>query len=218
MMESPLNQTLSQNARTRVKICGLTSIDDAKAAVDAGADAIGLMFYKPSPRYVPLSMAEQIIAKVGPFVTTTAVLVDMPAEEIKELLKRLPVQLLQFHGNEPASFCEQFERPYIKAIRMKPDLDVIAEMQQYSSAQGVLLDAYQPGVPGGTGESFDWDRVPQSSDKPIILAGGLKPDNVETAVKQVLPYAVDVSGGVESSPGKKDANKIQQFIKNVHAL
>lgn len=207
----------------RVKICGITSVEDALAAANAGADAIGLVFYKPSPRCIDIATARNIINAVGPFVTTVALFVDEEVAVINGILNEIPLQLLQFHGDESPEFCEQFSRPYLKALRMKPDVDIFQVASEYTSAQGLLLDAYRPGVPGGTGETFDWDRVPQAKDNlasvsadqipPILLAGGLTPENVQQAVQQTKPYAVDVSGGVESSPGKKDSQKILDFIR-----
>jgi phosphoribosylanthranilate isomerase len=202
----------------RVKICGITSVDDALIAANAGADAIGLVFYEPSPRYVSLEKASAIATAVGPFVTTVGLFVNADVATVYRVLEAVPLQLLQFHGDETAAFCEQFQRPYIKAIRMKPGLDIDLAIQSYPSAIGVLLDAYQKGVPGGTGETFDWDRVPSTSESdalPIVLAGGLTPVNVGTAVKVTQPYGVDVSGGVEQIPGKKDQQKVIEFIKNV---
>lgn len=199
---------------TRVKICGITHPDDARQALAAGADALGMVFYEPSPRSVTVPQARAVAAAAGPLVTLVALLVNAEARTVRELLAQLPIQLLQFHGDESPAYCDAFERPYIKAIRMRPDLDVSAVMAQYPGASGFLLDAYRPGVPGGTGESFDWKRVPHGSAKPIILAGGLTPDNVADAVARTRPYGVDVSGGVEASPGRKDAYKLDTFIHN----
>lgn len=202
---------------TRVKICGLTTVDDALAAVAAGADAIGLVFYGPSPRCVDVDTAAKIAMAVGPFVTAVGLFVDADKTDVEAVLARVPLQLLQFHGGEPVSYCEQFQRPYMKALRMKPGLDVDAEIARYHSAQGILLDAYRKGVPGGTGETFDWQRVPSSSDKPIVLAGGLQPDNVCAAIAATSPYGVDVSGGVEGAAGIKDHKKIIEFIASAKA-
>lgn len=196
----------------RVKICGLTSVVDALVAVDAGADAIGLVFYAPSPRCVDIQSAADIALAVGPFVTTVGLFVDADKEQVEQVLAEVPLQLLQFHGDEAASYCEQFNRPYMKALRMKPGLDVDAEIKKYASAQGILLDAYRKGVPGGTGETFDWQRVPSSNAKPIVLAGGLDGGNVVAAIKATRAYGVDVSGGVELSHGVKDHQKTIEFI------
>jgi phosphoribosylanthranilate isomerase len=198
----------------RVKICGITSVTDAQIAVKAGADAIGLVFYAPSPRAVSIEQAREIAASVGPFVTVVGLFVDADAVFIRAVLANVALHVLQFHGDEPREFCEQFQRPYMKAIRMRPELSVVQAIAEYSSAAAILLDAYRPGVPGGTGETFDWQRVPVQSVRPIVLAGGLTPENIALAVQSTQVYGVDVSGGVESSPGKKDPQKVEQFIHN----
>lgn len=200
--------------RTRVKICGITRPDDARRAVAAGADALGVVFYEPSPRAVNLAQARLVAQAAGPFVTLVGLFVNAEAATVQEALTQVPIQLLQFHGDEDARYCEAFNRPYIKAIRMRPELDVLDIMAQHPRAQGFLLDAYRPGVPGGTGESFDWRRVPRTSERTIILAGGLTPDNVAHAVESTQPYGVDVSGGVEAGPGLKDQHKMNLFIHN----
>ena len=197
----------------RVKICGITSVDDALIAMKAGADAIGLVFYEPSPRCVNIEQAEAIARAVGPFVTVVALFVNASSDVIENILKRVPIHVIQFHGDEPAEFCEQFSRPYLKALRMHEDLDVDETMGLFNSASGILLDAYTPGVPGGTGETFDWQRVPKDSGRPIVLAGGLNPENIRRAVTETSIYGVDVSGGVERAPGIKDAQKIESFIR-----
>lgn len=198
----------------RVKICGITSVADAKLAVQAGADAIGLVFYERSPRAVSIEQAREIAISVGPFVTVVGLFVDAEEAFVNDVLAKVGLHVLQFHGNESREFCEQFKRPYVKAIRMRPQLDVTQAIAEYSSATGILLDAYRPGVPGGTGETFDWQRVPSQSPKPIVLAGGLTAQNVAAAVESTQVYGVDVSGGVESAPGKKDPFKVEQFIHN----
>ena len=203
--------------QTRVKICGITSVADAEAAVAAGADALGFVFYEPSPRYVTLDQARTIARQLGPFVTLTGLFVDAAPETVAAVLESVPLHLLQFHGKENAAYCNQFGRPYMKALRMKPDLEVRAAMDAYPDAAAILLDAYRPGVPGGTGESFDWGRVPVDAGRPIVLAGGLEPGNVTDAVARTAPYGVDVSGGVESAPGKKDIAKVVAFIRNAKA-
>lgn len=202
--------------QTRVKICGITDPDDARVAAEAGADALGLVFYPPSSRAVTLAEARVVAQAVGPFTTLVGLFVNAEEADVREALRQIPLQLLQFHGDESAEQCELYGRPYIKAIRMRPELDLDAEMARYPGASGFLLDAYRKGVPGGTGETFEWDRVPKSASRPIILAGGLTPDNVARAVGQTRPYAVDVSGGVERAPGRKDAQKIQHFIRNAN--
>lgn len=199
----------------RSKICGITRIEDALAVVEAGADAIGLVFYGKSPRAVSVEQAAAILHALPPFVTTVGLFVDMPRDELQQLLQRLPLDLLQFHGDESPADCEGFGRPYIKALRVRPGEDVAAAMAPYTGARGILLDTFVEGVPGGTGASFDWSLVPEDAAKPIILAGGLDSDNVARAIRQVRPYAVDVSGGVEASKGIKDADKIRAFVRAV---
>jgi len=201
--------------KTRIKICGITNLEDALIAVAAGADSLGFVFYGPSPRNVSPAIAAEIISKLPPFVTTTALFVNEDEAVIKEIMLKTGIDLLQFHGNETDEFCQQFARPYIKALRMKPGADIEALANSYSGARGILLDAYRAGVPGGTGESFDWERIPQAIRSEIILAGGLTPENVADAVQTVSPYAVDVSGGVEASKGKKDPVKVNRFVDEV---
>lgn len=199
----------------RSKICGITRIEDALAAVEAGADAIGLVFYGKSPRAVSIEQAAAILQALPPFVTSVGLFVDMPRDELQQLLQRLPLDLLQFHGDESPADCEGHGRPYIKALRVRPGEDVAAAMAPYAGARGILLDTFVEGVPGGTGASFDWSLVPENAAKPIILAGGLDAGNVATAIRQVRPYAVDVSGGVEAGKGIKDAGKIRAFVRAV---
>ena len=201
--------------RTRVKICGITRVEDAQAAVAAGADAIGLVFAEASPRRVTPEQARALAAAMPPFITVVGLFVDMPASRIRDILGQVPLNLLQFHGNETPEDCRQFGRPYIRAIRMAPGVDILAEARRYAQAAGLLLDAYDPQVAGGTGATFDWTRVPRDLNKPVILAGGLTPENVARAIQAVRPYAVDVSSGVEQSKGIKDAAKIAAFIRTV---
>ena len=201
----------------RSKICGITRIEDALAAVEAGADAIGLVFYAQSPRAVTFQQARAIIAALPPFVTTVGLFVNASRCELGEILDAVPLDLLQFHGDETSEQCEGFHRPYIKALRVKAGDDIAAACRAYPGASGILLDTYVEGVPGGTGEAFDWSLVPRGLSKPIILAGGLTPDNVAAAIAQVRPYAVDTSGGVEQSKGIKDPAKIKAFIQAVRA-
>jgi len=202
----------------RTKICGITRLEDALAAAKFGADAIGLVFYKKSPRYVPPAVAASIIAQLPPFVTTVGLFVNESTDDIQQILDIVPLDLLQFHGSEIEAECSCFNRPYIKAVAMKPGLNVADVVNQYPGAQGILLDTYDVVLPGGTGKSFDWSKVPQSLSKPIILAGGLTPGNISEAVGVVHPWAVDVSGGVEESKGKKDHRLIQTFIEGVHRV
>lgn len=202
-------------AVVRSKICGITRVEDALAAAAAGADAIGLVFYAKSPRAVSVLQAQQIIAALPPFVTTVGLFVDIARAELQQILADVPLDLLQFHGDESLAQCEGYGRPYIKALRVRPADDLVALMGQYPSASGILLDTYVEGVPGGTGLAFDWSLVPQHLPKPVILAGGLTPENVAAAIAAVKPYAVDVSGGVEASKGIKDADKVHAFIREV---
>ena len=201
----------------RSKICGITRIDDALAAVAAGADAIGFVFYAKSPRAVTAAQARAIIAALPPFVTTVGLFVNASSCELNETLEAVPLDLLQFHGDETADQCEGYHRPYIKALRVKAGDDIAAACDAYASASGILLDTYVEGVPGGTGQAFDWSLIPQGLSKPIILAGGLSVENVAQAIAQVQPYAVDVSGGVEKSKGIKDHDKIRAFMQAVRA-
>ncbi|MFA5914841.1 MAG: phosphoribosylanthranilate isomerase [Burkholderiales bacterium] len=201
--------------RTRIKICGLTRIEDARAAVQLGVDAIGLVFYAPSPRYVGLDQARAIIAAIPPFVTVVGLFVDPVRSEVESVLRRCSLNLLQFHGDESPEFCNGFDLPYIKAARVRADADLVQYLTAYSAAQGWLLDAYHDRLYGGTGASFDWNLIPQGLPKPVILSGGLTPENVGAAVRQVRPWAVDVSSGVESTKGIKDAAKIAAFIAGV---
>ncbi|MBH3458890.1 MULTISPECIES: phosphoribosylanthranilate isomerase [Pseudomonas] len=204
-------------SNVRTKICGITRIEDALAAVEAGADAIGFVFYAKSPRAVDVRQARAIIEQLPPFVTTVGLFVNASRCELNEILEVVPLDLLQFHGDETPADCEGYHRPWIKALRVRPGDDLEAACQQYSGARGILLDTYVAGVPGGTGEAFDWSLVPARLSKPIILAGGLSADNVGQAIVQVNPYAVDVSGGVEQAKGIKDASKIEAFMRAVRA-
>ncbi|MEO9242387.1 phosphoribosylanthranilate isomerase [Pseudomonas inefficax] len=202
-------------SNVRSKICGITRIEDALAAAEAGADAIGFVFYAKSPRAVDVRQARAIIAELPPFVTTVGLFVNASRCELNEILEVVPLDLLQFHGDETPQDCEGCHRPWIKALRVRPGDDLEAACQLYAGARGILLDTYVPGVPGGTGEAFDWSLVPARLSKPIILAGGLSADNVGQAIAQVQPYAVDVSGGVEQAKGIKDAAKIEAFMRAV---
>ncbi|AYN15173.1 phosphoribosylanthranilate isomerase [Pseudomonas monteilii] len=202
-------------SNVRSKICGITRIEDALAAAEAGADAIGFVFYAKSPRAVDVRQARAIIAELPPFVTTVGLFVNASRCELNEILEVVPLDLLQFHGDETPQDCEGYHRPWIKALRVRPGDDLEAACKLYAGARGILLDTYVAGVPGGTGEAFDWSLVPERLSKPIILAGGLSADNVGQAIAQVRPYAVDVSGGVEQAKGIKDAAKIEAFMRAV---
>ncbi|WP_213876624.1 phosphoribosylanthranilate isomerase [Pseudomonas sp. dw_358] len=201
----------------RSKICGITRIEDALAAAEAGADAIGLVFYEKSPRAVSVQQARAILAALPPFVTTVGLFVNASSCELEEILEAVPLDLLQFHGDEPPEQCSRYARPYIKALRVRAGDDLEAQCQRYASARGILLDTFVQGVPGGTGEAFDWSLVPEHLSQPIILAGGLSADNVGQAIARVRPYAVDVSGGVEAAKGIKDPHKIEAFMRAVRA-
>ncbi len=201
--------------RTRIKICGITRPEDARVAAESGADAIGLVFYAPSPRNLALEQACAIVAALPPFVTAVGLFVGPTRDQVEAVLHRCPLGLLQFHGDEAPGFCGGFGLPYIKAARVRADSDLVQYLSPYYAAQGWLLDAYHDRLYGGTGESFDWKLIPQDLARPVILSGGLTPDNVGAAVRQVRPWAVDVSSGVEASKGIKDAAKIAAFIAGV---
>ncbi|MCW7552180.1 phosphoribosylanthranilate isomerase [Endozoicomonas gorgoniicola] len=202
-------------SKTRIKVCGITSVEDAVAAVDAGADAIGLVFYEKSPRFVSIEQAREIAASVPPFISVVGLFVDAEDEFIQAVLEQVPLTLLQFHGNEPDSWCQRWNRQYIKALRVRPEMSVKQVVAKYPGASGVLLDAYRKGVPGGTGESFDWTLIPDSLEKPVVLAGGLSATNVAEAIKKVSPFAVDVSSGVELKPGVKNHDAVRAFARAV---
>jgi len=205
----------TSHRRTRAKICGITRVADGLAAASAGADAIGLVFYAESPRAVTVAQAREIVAALPPFVTTVGLFVNATAQEVAAILETVSLDLLQFHGDETPDYCRGFTRPYIKAVRMADGIDLHTVAAQYDDARGLLLDSYQKGVPGGTGHAFDWARIPPGLKKPVILAGGLEPANVAQAVRQVRPYAVDVSSGVEADKGIKNAERIIAFMRGV---
>ncbi len=205
-------------ARVRTKICGITRRDDALMAIEAGADAIGLVFYEPSPRNVTLEQARQIVSALPAFVSTTALFVNATPDFIRQVVAQVGVDLLQFHGEESPAECDAYARPYIKAVAMQAQTNLVEIAERYRNARALLLDTYKPGVPGGTGESFNWQWVTPLVDKPLILAGGLTPSNVAQAVEQTGVYAVDVSGGVEASKGLKCAEKVQQFIRQANLM
>lgn len=200
---------------TRIKICGITRVEDGLAAARAGADAIGLVFYPPSPRHVTIAQASEIARALPPFVTTVGLFVNPEAEEVEAVLHQLHLDLLQFHGDEPPEFCRRFGMPYLKAVRVKTGVDLVQYADFYPDAKGLLLDAWVEGVAGGTGKSFDWELIPAQLPLPVVLSGGLDPSNVETAVRRVNPWAVDVSSGVEAARGIKDAAKIAAFVQGV---
>lgn len=205
------------NKRIRVKICGITRLEDASAAIKAGADALGLVFYPLSPRAVSIEQAQPIAASVPAFVSVTALFVNPSVEEVQKVLDSVRIDLIQFHGDEDESFCAQFHKPYIKAIRVRQTQDVVEACLRFPSALALLLDSFKAGVPGGTGETFNWSLIPKTT-KPIILAGGLNPNNVAQAIAEVQPFAVDVSGGVEASKGIKSTSKINDFMNEVYRV
>lgn len=210
---------MQPSARTRVKICGITRVEDALSAAAAGADAIGLVFYAGSKRAVTIAQAGIIAKALPPFVTLVGLFVDATQADVEAVLAGVPLDLLQFHGDESPEFCRSFSRPFIKALRMDPAADLLSLSSAYSQARGLLLDAWDAEQKGGTGKTFDWQRVkPASGSSRIILAGGLTPANVAEAIRTVRPWAVDVSSGVELSPGIKSSALIQSFISEVHRV
>jgi len=202
--------------RTRVKICGITRAEDALMAARLGADAIGMVFYEASPRFVKFEQARALLSSLPPFVTRVGLFVDADKDSVLEAIENVPLDLLQFHGDETPQYCSGFDRPYIKALRMKPGVSLKDEAERYAEAAALLLDSYSATEAGGTGKTFDWSLIENDLDKPIILAGGLQVENVGAAIRQVRPYAVDVSSGVESSKGIKDAAKTAAFIDEVN--
>lgn len=201
--------------RTRVKICGITREEDALTAVRHGADAIGLVFVEASPRHVSIAQAQAAIRSLPPFIAVVGLFVDGEPSFIEQVLKEVRLDMLQFHGDESPEECQRYARPYMKAIRVRPDTNLLQYALDYPRASALLLDAHVEGVAGGTGQRFDWSLIPAELPMPIVLAGGLNADNVAEAIKQVRPYAVDVSGGVESQKGIKDAGKIAAFMRGV---
>ncbi len=203
--------------RTRIKICGITRPEDGVAAARLGVDAIGLVFYPQSPRAVTIARARAIVERLPPFVTVVGLFVNAEERAVRQVLESVPVDLLQFHGDEPPEACRIYGRPYIKALAMHEAMDVRREAERYADAAGLLLDAWHRELRGGSGERFDWSRFPRDLDKPLILAGGLTPENVREAVERVRPYALDVSSGVESAKGIKDPQRMAEFVREVTA-
>lgn len=201
----------------RVKICGITRVEDALAAVHHGASAIGFVFWRQSARYVTPEKAREIVAVLPPFITAVGVYVDPDPAWVKETSSVAGLNLLQFHGNEPEDFCRQFFLPYIKAVRVRAGIDLLQYATRYGGARGLLADTYVEGEPGGTGSAFDWNLIPRDLPLPLILSGGLHPDNILEAIRRVRPWAVDVSSGVETAKGIKDAEKIAAFMQGVRA-
>lgn len=203
--------------RTRIKICGITREQDLAAAIAAGADALGFVFYARSPRYVTPERAAQLVAHVPAFVTRVGLFVNEPAETVRAVLDQVPLDLLQFHGDEDAAYCSRFGRPWIKAARVKAGFDLLEYASAFAGAPGIsglLLDADVEGY-GGGGKTFEWSLIPRNLPLPVILSGGLHPGNIAAAVRAVRPWAVDVSSGVEAARGIKDAQKITEFIAGV---
>ena len=200
---------------TRTKICGITRVQDVLAAAQCGADAIGLVFYERSPRHVTIAQARQLAEALPPFVSLVGLFVDAEAAFVHKVLADVPLDILQFHGDESREYCAQFARPYLKAIRIRPGADLLQCTSDFQGAKGLLLDAHVEGIPGGTGTAFDWTLIPGQLPLPVILSGGLDVENVAAAIEQVRPYAVDVSSGVEAGKGIKDAAKIAAFINEV---
>lgn len=201
--------------RTRVKICGITHPEHAHAAAGAGADAIGLMLYEPSPRYVTRAQARTVCATLPPLVSVVGVFVNPTPRELQAAVGELPLDLLQFHGEEPPALCAGAGKPYVKAVRVRSRADVVDAAAHYPDAGALLLDAHHDTLWGGTGKRFDWSEVPRDVGCPLVLAGGLTPENVAGAIRLVRPFAVDVSGGVESAPGEKDPERMERFVREV---
>lgn len=201
----------------RIKVCGLTRVEDVQAAVAAGVDAVGLVFYPDSPRHVSIEQAVELCRHVPPFVTVVGLFVNASRAEVHRVIEAVPLNLLQFHGDETADQCEGFGLPYLRVARVRPGVDLLEFASQFASARALLLDTWTPAY-GGSGESFDWSLVPASCPMPVILSGGLTPDNVAEAIRQVRPAAVDVSSGVESAKGIKDAAKIRAFVSAVRGV
>ena len=199
----------------RVKICGITRVEDGITCARLGADAIGLVFYAPSSRHVSVGQARAIMAALPPFVTTVGLFVDAATAEVQAVLAQLPLDVLQFHGNETPEYCRSFGRSYLKAVRVKLGADLVQYASAYPDAKGLLLDAHVEGIAGGTGQAFDWSLIPARLPLPVILSGGLSPANVTEAIRRVQPAAVDVSSGVEATKGIKDTEKIAAFMQGV---
>ena len=196
---------------TRVKFCGLTHRDDVAEAVESGADALGFVFYESSARHVTPEQASELTRIVPAFITRVGLFVDADVALVQGIFHHAGLNLVQYHGNESSEFCDSVGLPYIKAFRVRPGINILAEMERYPNALGFLLDAYVEGRPGGTGERFDWGLIPKT-DRTIILAGGLTPENAKDAIECVAPWALDVSGGIETEPGRKDPDKMQRFV------
>ena len=206
---------LSASKRTRVKICGFTNAEQAQFAAQMGIDALGLVFYPPSPRAIDSTQAQAIMRYLPPFITIVALFVNETAERINQVLKQTGADMIQFHGNEPPEFCRSFARPFIKAIRVQEDTDIIAESKRYAGARGLLLDAWHPHNHGGTGTQFNWNQIPEHCELPLILAGGLTPDNIQQALHTSQLDSVDISSGVEFAKGQKSSEKIAALLQHI---
>jgi phosphoribosylanthranilate isomerase len=202
--------------RTRVKICGFTQVNEAVIAAELGVDAIGLVFYPPSPRHVSIDQAIKIVSALPAFVTVVALFVDEKESAIRQVMSNVSIDCLQFHGDEQADECRIYHKPYMKAIRMKETVDVAKIAEQYHDASALLLDAYHSGIKGGSGQRFNWDLIPEKCSLPVVLAGGLDQNNVKQAIQSVKPYALDVSSGVELDKGVKDVAKMAAFIQEIN--
>ena len=203
--------------RTRIKICGLKDPNHARLAAETGADAIGLVFYGPSPRFVEVSLARALVDALPPYVSAVGLFVNAPEREVRDVLGAVRLDLLQFQGDEPTTFCESFRLPFVRAVRMEAGTDLVEWAGRFAHAKALLLDAHVPGTPGGTGRTFDWAAIPRDLPIAIILSGGLTPDNVGEAIRTVRPWAVDVSSGVERARGEKDPRLIVDFIRSVRS-
>ena len=204
--------------RPRVKICGITNLEDAELALQAGADALGFIFYPPSPRNITIDEAEEIAKKLPPFVVRVGVFVDHDADALKQTVKRVGIGIVQYHGEESPVYCESFGFPYIKSIRMRDDVDLPDMSRRYEGACALLLDTYRPDLVGGTGQVFNWQQARRLGQKPVILAGGINADNVLTAIAAVEPYAIDVCSGVEAQKGRKDPEKLLALFSVLNTL
>lgn len=200
---------------TRIKICGITRLEDALLAIRLGADALGFVFYPPSPRNITLENAKKIIANLPPFVTTVGLFVNENPIRIKEILNAVSLDLLQLHGEETPEYCNNLQMPYIKTLKIQPSIDITDSAKKYMATRAILLDTFHAQQAGGTGQVFNWDLIPTELNKPLILAGGLNSKNIEEAIAKIKPYAVDVSSSVEAAPGIKDPDKLAAFIQKV---
>jgi len=201
--------------RTRIKLCGMTRPADVEMADRLGADAIGINFYPPSPRAVSIETAAELADLAGAFCTRVALFVNPDQDEVRRVLDRVSIDVIQFHGDEPPEFCQNFNKPWIKALRVRDSASLEADLERYRDAHTLLLDAYKPGQPGGTGETFNWQFIPERWRRSIVLAGGLGPANVFEAVDTVRPLGVDVSGGIEAAKGEKSPDKMTEFVRQV---